>query len=338
MAHQADGATAGVTQAAAGWLAGGGGAAVGGVTAPGLWVPALSSPLLSHIPLELLLDGGPHSWGFMALLGWVLWLCTQGEWGVEKCGPRHLSRPGRCLALPRHLRCAVPPGSNLHAPPPLRSALARAACRAPHRPRPGCGASAAPPRGRGRRRRPLAARGAAHVLLRLHIRAAVAGALGTGPGVQGGCWTLPLAPPAADGMEALAARGVSCAPPLGCSRGIPPLSGRNSLFHFRFFPSNQQLRAARLPVGCRPAVLGRRLLLLRRALPALHPQLPLGCLRLAAGKGGLPAVRLAGVPGCLVTVGAPAAIAGVLMAFPLDCTRHVADMCSSHARVHPRRP
>ncbi|KAL4437436.1 hypothetical protein ABPG75_004575 [Micractinium tetrahymenae] len=118
MTQPADDTAAGGPQADAGWLRGGSDGA-NGLTASGLWVPGLSTGRLSHISSELLMGGGPHSWGFLALLGWVLWLASQAPWRALCAGPHIAHAPG--AAPPPHRRGALGAGAGQWLPAVLRT-------------------------------------------------------------------------------------------------------------------------------------------------------------------------------------------------------------------------
>ncbi|KAL4421914.1 hypothetical protein ABPG77_005198 [Micractinium sp. CCAP 211/92] len=80
MAQSASEVGAGGPQPAAGGLQLGGAAAADSPASSGRWELSTPIGIFSHVPAEVLLSGGPHSWGFLALLGWVLWFALQVPW------------------------------------------------------------------------------------------------------------------------------------------------------------------------------------------------------------------------------------------------------------------
>ncbi|PSC68550.1 E3 ubiquitin-ligase synoviolin [Micractinium conductrix] len=64
----------------------------GSIAAALLAVPARLAAIKPH----LLAEGGPHTWGLVALLGWELWFLTQAPWGtLQGAGRRRAALMGR---------------------------------------------------------------------------------------------------------------------------------------------------------------------------------------------------------------------------------------------------
>lgn len=147
MAQSASEVGAGGPQPAAGGLQLGGAAAADSPASSGRWELGTRIGIFSHVPAEVLLSGGPHSWGFLALLGWVLWFALQGEphgWAVL-----HPASPTCCVAsaMPAHVMLPTHVLPDVSAVPwraLLDPHIAHAPGAAPPRRHPALGAGAGP--------------------------------------------------------------------------------------------------------------------------------------------------------------------------------------------------